>query len=147
MSGPVPNVEAALGAPVAGGAVPLGLVPKKLGEAVEVEGDVPVSNGEPNGLVDGAGVPESKRDVFISAGVPLPKPLLPEPNEEDAPVPDPVLPEVVVPEDVEEEPLAPALPNDEAAPAQASSCARAANVLHNPPATTRAIQCRRKLME
>lgn len=144
-SGPVPKVEAALGAPVAGGAVPLGLVPKTLGEAVEVDGDVPVSKGEPNGA-DGAVVPESNSDEFMSAGLPLPKSVVPAPKEEEAPEPLPVLPEVV-PEDVEDEPLAAAPPKEDAAPAPESSCANAGKTPHNPPATIRAIQCRRKLME
>lgn len=145
-SGPVPKVEAALGAPVAGGAVPLGLVPNTFGEAVEVDGEVPVSNGEPNGLVEGAVVPASNSEEFMSAGLPLPKSVVPAPKEEEAPEPLPVLPEVVVvPEEVDDDPAVAPPPKDDAAPE--SSCENAVTPLHNPPATIRAIQCRRKLME
>lgn len=117
----------------------LGVLPKGLGAAVEVEGLVPLSKGEPKGLVVGAVAPESNSDELA---LPVPELVDPAPNEEDAPAPVPVPPQVV-----ELDP--PEAPKDEAAPPlnPESSCPQTEQAFHTPPAITRAIQCRRELME
>ena len=95
------------------------------GEAVEVEGVVPVSKGEPNGLLLLDGVPGSKREEEIEGVL---EGVLPVPNEELAPAPASDDEDEVVEEDEEPPPV--------------SSWAHSPSPLHNPPATNRAIQCR-----
>lgn len=103
----------------------MGFVPKTFGEAVELDGLVPVSNGEPNGLLLLDGVPVSKREedpVLLPEGKVLPVPV---PNDELAPAP-------ASEDEEDDEELLPVV----------SSCAHSPGPLHNPPATNRAIQCR-----